>query len=513
LELTNLTYQTTNRYSKLLIDYVNEDKKLNPFVNYFPTLSNFKKQLTEKKKHIVDREVLIKVLKEQNFNFPLTDASNNNINLLQSEETFTVTTGHQLCLFTGPIYFIYKIISTINLAEQLKEKYRQNNFVPTFWMATEDHDFQEINHINLFGKKIIWDSRKNGAVGRMNLDGFESVLEELKEILGESKNARKLVFLFEKAYLKHKNLADATRFLVNELFGKFGLVIIDGDDKKLKKQFVPIIKKDVLQSSFVTTIKHNSKILAKDYFSQAYVRDINFFRLTKGNRDLIEGGVAEKDIEVNPQSFSPNVLLRPLYQESILPNIAYIGGSAEVAYWMQLKTAFNQENIPFPILVVRNSAMLIDDKQKQKLESLGFEINDLFSSTEELKKKYVLSNSKEDISLDIEKSELEELYNKLLLKTNDKGFQASVKANYQKQLKSLDKLEQKLIRLEKQKHDIALNQIEKIKRQLFPNNTLQERYDNFIPYYLKHGDNFFEILKESLNPLNTNFVALSPKIK
>jgi len=509
LELTNLPYQTTNRYSKLLIDYVNEDKKLNPFVNHFPSLSNFKKQITEKKNHTIDRGVLVKVLKEQNFKFPLTIESKSNINLLQLEETFTVTTGHQLCLFTGPLYFIYKIVSTINLAEQLKEKYPQNNFVPTFWMATEDHDFQEVNHINLFGKKIVWDSKKTGAVGRMSLDGFESVLMELKEVLGETENAKKLVSLFENAYLKHKNLADATRFLVNELFGKFGLVIIDGDDKKLKQQFVPIIKKDVLQNGFVTAIKQNSKSLAKDYKVQAFVRDINFFKLTKGNRELVKEEIAQKEIAENPENFSPNVLLRPLYQEIILPNIAYVGGGAEVGYWMQLKTAFKQENIPFPILILRNSAMLINDKQKQKIESLGFEINDLFSAIDELKKQYVLSNSKEDITLDIEKWELEELYNKLLLKTNDKGLQASFNASHQKQLKSFEKFEQKLIRLEKKKHENALNTISKIKQQLFPENCLQERFDNFIPFYLKEGENFIEMLKDNLDPLDTNFVVLS----
>lgn len=509
MELTNLPYQTTNRYSKLLIDYVNEDKKLNPFVNHFSALSNFKKQITEKKNHTIDRGVLVKVLKEQNFNFPLSVASNSNINLLQSEETFTVTTGHQLCLLTGPLYFIYKIVSTINIAEQLKEKYPQNNFVPIFWMATEDHDFQEINHINLFGKKIVWDSKQTGAVGRMSLDGFESVFMQLKEVLGETENAKKLVSLFENAYLKHKNLADATRFLVNELFGKFGLVIIDGDDKKLKQQFVPIIKKDVLQNGFVTAIKQNSKSLAKDYKVQAFVRDINFFKLTKGNRELIKEEIAQKEIAENPENFSPNVLLRPLYQETILPNIAYVGGGAEVAYWMQLKTAFKQENIPFPILILRNSAMLINDKQKQKIESLGFEINDLFSAIDDLKKQYVLSNSKQDITLDIEKCELEELYNKLLLKTNDKGLQDSFNASHQKQLKSFEKFEQKLIRLEKKKNENALNTISKIKQQLFPENCLQERFDNFIPFYLKEGENFIEMLKDNLDPLDTNFVVLS----
>jgi bacillithiol biosynthesis cysteine-adding enzyme BshC len=504
-----IPYSKTQQFSNLVIDYLANDEKLKPFISDFPTIDSFQKQISEKQNYPVNRKVLVSVLKEQNKEFNLTELSNNNIDLLLSEDTFTITTGHQLCLFTGPVYFIYKIISTINLAEKLKTKYPKNNFVPIFWMATEDHDFQEINHINLFGKKIVWDSKQTGAVGRMSLDGLESVLMELKEVLGETENAKKLVSLFENAYLKHKNLADATRFLVNELFGKFGLVIIDGDDKKLKQQFVPIIKKDVLQNGFVTAIKQNSKSLAKDYKVQAFVRDINFFKLTKGNRELIKEEIAQKEIAENPENFSPNVLLRPLYQETILPNIAYVGGGAEVGYWMQLKTAFKQENIPFPILIVRNSAMLINDKQKQKIESLGFEINDLFSAIDELKKQYVLSNSKEDITLDIEKWELEELYNKLLLKTNDKGLQASFNASHQKQLKSFEKFEQKLIRLEKKKHENALNAISKIKQQLFPENCLQERFDNFIPFYLKEGENFIEMLKDNLDPLDTNFVVLS----
>ena len=504
-----IPYSKTKQFSNLVIDYLANDEKLKPFISDFPTIDGFEKQITEKQNYPVNREVLVSVLKEQNKEFNLTELSNNNIDLLLSEDTFTITTGHQLCLFTGPVYFMYKIISTINLAEKVKTKYPKNHFVPIFWMATEDHDFQEINHINLFGKKIVWDSKKTGAVGRMSLEGFESVLMELKEVLGETENAKKLVSLFENAYLKHKNLADATRFLVNELFGKFGLVIIDGDDKKLKQQFVTIIKKDVLQNGFVTAIKQNSKSLAKDYKVQAFVRDINFFKLTKGNRELIKEEIAQKEIMENPENFSPNVLLRPLYQETILPNIAYVGGGAEVAYWMQLKTAFKQENIPFPILILRNSAMLIEDRQMQKFESLGFEINDLFSTTNQLKKQYVLTNSKEDITLDIEKWELEELYNKLLLKTNDKGLQDSFNASHQKQLKSFEKLEQKLIRLEKKKHENALNTISKIKQQLFPENCLQERFDNFIPFYLKEGENFIEMLKDNLDPLDTNFVVLS----
>ena len=504
-----IPYSKTKQFSNLVIDYLANDEKLKPFISDFPTIDSFEKQITEKQNYPVNRDVLVSVLKEQNKEFNLTEISNDNIDLLFSEDAFTVTTGHQLCLFTGPLYFTYKIISIINLAEELKEKYPTNNFVPVFWMATEDHDFEEIKSINLFGKKVNWESEQEGAVGKMKLNGIAKIIQELEGKLGDNEHANNLIELFKNAYLNHAILADATRYLVNELFGKYGIVIIDGDDKKLKNEFVPIMKNDILNNSYKSKIEGTSGRLYENYKAQAFFRDINFFKLSEGKRELITAGIPESEIENHPELFSPNVLMRPLYQESILPNIAYVGGGAEVAYWMQLRDVFTNENIPMPLLVLRNSAMLISDKQKQKFKSLGFEINDLFSAIDELKKQYVLSNSKEDITLNIEKCELEELYNKLLLKTNDKGLQASFNASHQKQLKSFEKFEQKLIRLEKKKHENALNTISKIKQQLFPENCLQERFDNFIPFYLKEGENFIEMLKDNLDPLDTNFVVLS----
>ena len=504
-----IPYQDTQKFSKLVIDYLNEDEQLKPFVNHFPSLDNFEKQIIEKQNHPINRKVLVEVLKQQNTNLNLSAKSEKNIENLLNKKTFTITTGHQLCLFTGPLYFLYKIISTLNLTEQLQEKFSEKNFVPIFWMATEDHDFQEINHIHLFGKEIDWDSLQSGAVGKMNLNEFESALNELKSVLGESENAEQLLHLFENAYLKHQNLAQATRYLVNELFGKYGLVILDGDDKILKKQFIPIIKKDVLQQGFIKTIKQCSEQLDKEYKAQAFVRDINFFTLTEGRRDLIKGGITEKEIDKSPEKFSPNVLLRPLYQETILPNIATIGGGAEVAYWMQLKTAFEQENIPFPILVLRNSVLLLSDKQNQKCIDLGFGIDDVFKQEHALQKQYVFSQKSTEISLKKQQEAMEKVFAELLEKTNDIAMQNSIKAQLHKQLSALDKLEEKLIRNEKKKHETTLQQISKIKHQLFPNNTLQERYANFIPFYLKYGDNFIEILKENLNPLNPNFVVLT----
>ena len=513
MKIDKISYQVTNKFSKLALDYVKEDVKLKPFINHFPTLENFEKQIAEKQNYPINRKILVEVLKQQNSNVLLSSLSQKYIESLLNDNTFTVTTGHQLCLFTGPLYFIYKIISTINLAEQLQEKYPKHNFVPVFWMATEDHDFQEVNHINLFGKKIAWDSKQSGAVGRMNLDGFESVLTELKLVLGTSENAEKLVSLFESAYLKHDNLADATRYLVNELFGEYGLVILDGDDKRLKQQFIPTIKKDILSQGFEKVITKCSDDLANEYKAQAYVRPINFFKLSDGKRELIKGGITEKNIEDNPESFSPNVLLRPLYQETFLPNIAYIGGGAEVAYFMQLKSAFDQENIPFPILLLRNSAMLLNANQNKKRQDFGLSIADLFLDEHQLKKKFVLSQKGEAVSLKDEMNTLENIYVSILAKTTDVGLQNSIKSQQQKQLKSLIQLEEKLLRLAKQKNESSLNQISKLKQQLFPNNSLQERHDNFISFYLTHGENFIKIMKENLNPLNPNFVVLSPKIK
>ena len=513
MKVDKISYQETNKFSKLALDYLNKDEKLKPFVNHFPTLENFGKQINEKQDHLVNRDILVEVIRKQNASFSLSEKSKNNIDLLADKRTFTVTTGHQLCLFTGPLYFIYKIISTINLAEQLQKQYPKNNFVSVFWMATEDHDFQEVNHINLFGKEMEWDSKQTGAVGRMSLNGFESVLTELKSVLGTSENAKKLISLFENAYLNHDNLTEATRYLVNELFGEYGLIILDGDDKRLKQQFIPTIKKDILEQGFKKSITKCSDDLANEYKAQAYVRPINFFKLSDGKRELIKGVITEKEIDEYSENFSPNVLLRPLYQETILPNIAYIGGGAEVNYWMQLKTAFQQENIPFPILLLRNSSMLLNVGQNKKRQDLGFSIADLFLDEHQLQKKFVLSQKGAVVSLKDEINSLEDMYVSILAKTTDVGLQISIKSQHQKQLKSLVQLEEKLLRLAKQKNESSLNQISKIKQQLFPNNSLQERHDNFISFYLTHGENFIKIMKENLNPLNPNFVVLSPKIK
>ena len=500
-----IPYRKIKILSSLVQDYLSQEADLSAFYGRFNHIDNYKNQIHDRSQFPTDRNTLVEVLKKQNSKLNLSDLSKSNIDLLESSNTFTVTTGHQLCLFTGPLYFLYKIVSTINLCVALKEKYPSKHFVPVFWLASEDHDFEEINHLNLFGQTIRWNTNQSGAVGKMALNDFSSVMEELNTIMGNDENAKHLKGIFQKAY-SSENLTQATRVLVNELFKDDGLVIIDGDDASLKRLFVDVMKKDILEKSFFPIITSQTERLTQKYKAQAHVREVNFFKLEEGGRIRITSEVNEQEIENYPERFSPNVLMRPLYQETILPNLAYIGGGAEMAYWMQLKTAFEAESLPFPILVLRNSVMLSNSSYITQAEKLGFDIEDFFKSEDDLHKNYVLSKSSRTIDKEIESLSL--LFNQMKSKFDDQAFIPIIDSEYQRQKKALEKLAKKLYRLEKQKHEIALSQISKIKKSFFPNGSLQERYDNFIPYYLKYGDNFIKKLKEEFDPLDSNFVVL-----
>ena len=165
----------------------------------------------------------------------------------------------------------------------------------------------------------------------------------------KSNDGKNLLKIFKKAYRNDKNLADCTRFLLNELFGSYGLVIIDGDDKSLKSSFKNVIKKDVLDKYYSKYIKNDSeRLLENSYHQQAHYRDINFFRIKEGRRELIlnSDNLEKDEIDNFPQNFSPNVLIRPIYQELVLPNIAVVGGASEISCWLQLKSSFEKEKFP-----------------------------------------------------------------------------------------------------------------------------------------------------------------------
>ncbi|MES2838092.1 MAG: bacillithiol biosynthesis cysteine-adding enzyme BshC [Bacteroidota bacterium] len=528
MQKSSIAYKNTGYFSKLICDYLDNKNEINSFYSHFPNKEGFAKAIADKNYTNDNRAVLVRSLLKQYEHLTfVSGTTKNNINLLQNTNAYTVTTGHQLCLFTGPLYFIYKIVTTINLAQQLKKDFSDNHFVPVYWMATEDHDFEEVNHFVAYGKKVVWNTEQKGAVGRFLLNDIATVVEELKIILGTAPGAEKAITLFENAYLKNKNLAEATRYLVNELFTEYGLVIIDGDDAELKKCFSPYMHKELVGRESENLVQKTSAALETlNYKAQVTAREINLFYLKDSVRERIvfandkyevlntnitfSQQELETELNQHPERFSPNVILRPLYQEVILPNIAYIGGGGEIAYWLQLKSIFENDKISFPVLVLRNSVLVVDKNSKDKLQKIDVSVFDLFGNTDELIKEFTLKHASVDFTIEKEEELIKGAYALLHEKANkvDVTLKPSVDAELQKQLNVLNMLLQKMIKAEKQKQEVQLNQIKNIKAKLFPVDGLQERSENFVMQYIKHDKGFIATLQQHLNPLDFNFTVL-----
>ena len=523
-----ISYQNSGYFTPMMNDYLNQESSLQSFFNRFPTIENFENQIKEKQQNFNSnhREILVSVMKKQYENLSISELTRNNIALLSKENTFTITTGHQLNLFTGPLYFLYKIISTIKLTAELKNKYPNYNFVPIYWMATEDHDFEEINYFNFKGKKFKWNKESTGPVGRLSTEGLQEILSIFEIELGSGLNANELRKLFESAYANADTLANATRKLANDLFGGRGLVIIDADDSELKSLFIPHIKEEILQNTSYKCVSKTVEKLNK-YPTQVNPRVINLFYIEDNLRERIvfeegifkinntkttfsQNGLLEL-LDSNPEKFSPNVILRPLYQEVILPNLCYIGGGGEIAYWLELKSIFEAFGCAFPILLLRNSALLVTKKQEEKIEKLQLNWEQLFSKQETLINNKVKEISEIPIDFSEQKIALKKQFSDLhtIANQTDKSFLGAVKAQEAKQIKGLENLEKRFLKAQKKKYELELERIINLQNELFPNQSLQERHANFSEFYLESGKTLVSKLFNELDPLDTNFTILT----
>ncbi|WP_291102110.1 MULTISPECIES: bacillithiol biosynthesis cysteine-adding enzyme BshC [unclassified Flavobacterium] len=531
----SINYKNSGYFSTLMNDYLDQKPNLQSLYNRFASLENFEGQILEKQKNFNDngnfndnkRNVLVSVLQKQYATVETSALTKQNIEALENSNTFTVTTGHQLNLFTGPLYFLYKIISTINLTKQLKTQYPDYNFVPIYWMATEDHDFEEINYFNFKGRKFRWNKESTGPVGRLSTEGLADFFKVFELELGSGTNAYTIKKSFQEAYINHSNLADATRHLANELFGAYGLVILDADNQEFKRTFIPFMKEELIHQTSHKLVLETTKKL-KNYTIQVNPREINLFYLEdnlreriildpdsnreekyKVNNTKIEFSESEilSLLENHPEKFSPNVIMRPLYQEVILPNLCYIGGGGEIAYWLELKSFFDTVKVTFPILLLRNSALLATEKQAKKADKLGLSWKALFSKQGDLLNEKIKILSEFPIDFTPQKEHLRKQFEALfeMAKKTDKSFVGAVKAQETKQIKGLENLEKRLLKAQKHKHSAELNRIIDLQNDLFPNQSLQERQTNFSEFYLEYGEDLIPILINQLKPLQTNF--------
>lgn len=489
--LSKIPFEATRSFSGSFLDYIGGKEALKPFYTAPPLLKNFDKQLAQRHFPPAHRPVLNEALHRQYRRLETSEQTKSNINLLKDTKTFTITTGHQLNIFTGPLYLIYKIVTVINACKRLKQAYPDYHFVPVYWMASEDHDFEEISHFRFNGKTFKWKTEQTGAVGRFDPKELQPFFDE---IMGMPE-------LFRKAYLQHNTLAEAVRYYVNALFGAEGLVVMDADDSALKSLLKPVIEDDLFKGNANRLVKATSeKLETAGYKPQVFPREINFFYLKDHLRSRLvpEGDcyrVLDTDITFtkealktelsqHPERFSPNVVLRPLYQEIILPNLAYVGGPSELLYWLQLKAVFNHFNTAFPLLMPRNFAGILTPNIQSKLEKEGLRFEEIFEEEQSLIRRKVAEKSQNDLTLGKERQQINALFDQILKQTTDSSLEQLIAAERKKAQNSLGKVERKLLKAEKRNQETLVNRIYAIKEALFPGGSPQERTDNFLNFYI-----------------------------
>ena len=524
LRFTHIPYKETHAFSQVVIDYLENKETIQPLFQFGFDIKDIKAAIEKRPSFPVDRNLLYAVLKQQYASLSLSEKLNSNLELLQKENTFTICTAHQPNLLTGYLYFVYKIVHAITLSEELNKQFPEQNFVPVYYMGSEDNDLNELGVFHFNNQTFRWNANgQKGAVGRMKTESLQTILDDLFTILGPpGKHCEELKELLTTAYLQHETIASATQFLVNEIFGKYGLIVLNPDDAQLKSAFKEIMNDDLLKHTAFNT---NNNVTT-NYKEQAFTRPVNLFYLNENLRERIERKEDTwrvnntsiqwtetellSELEQHPERFSPNVILRGLFQETILPNIAFIGGGSEVAYWLQLKPLFEQHKVFFPSIHLRQSVLIINSTTQKKAAQLQLTIPELFLPEKLLETLLLERHAIVQDKLDLERKELSLLLNKLKEKAVaiDVTLNSSVDAVLTKMQYQISVLEKKMLRAEKRKISEQFTRLKKLKEELYPSGILQERRTNFIPWFLQYGDGFIELLIAHFQPLLHEFLVI-----
>lgn len=524
-----IAHKDTKSFSSLVCDYLENVDFLKSFYENPPSLQGIQNAVQQKRKQKIDRACLVQVLEHQYKDLESKPAVLQNIALLKNENTFTICTAHQPNLLGGPLYFIYKIIHTVKLSQFLNEKIKDSHFVPIFYLGSEDNDLEELGHFYFYGKKYQWQTQQSGAVGRMKTEDLQEMLHSFFTSIGpKNEHFEKLQNLILSCFNGTKTIAAATVQMVHELLGDLGVVVIDPDQPALKKQFANVIWDDLKNLTAHQLVQNTNLKLSEHYKTQAFARPINCFYLTENLRARIEKedkkflvhqtqlsfseNEMKAELENNPERFSPNVILRGLFQETILPNVAFIGGGAELAYWMQLKAIFQHYLIPFPVLILRQSFAIVNAKTATNMQKTGLTNAHFFQSVDEV----ITAQAKQTdptYTLEQEKKEMQNILQQIteIAQQLDNTLQSSAMAVAKKIEKQLDTMSVKMLRAEKRKFSILKNRLENIQTQLFPMDSLQERKVSFMEYYLSYGDVFFNAILENTLPFGEQFGILQEK--
>lgn len=522
-----IPYSQTGKFTKIVIDYINKSPALKDFYEHSVDLQGIRSAIGKRKEFHTNRKLLVDQFTAQYSNFSDCDAVKANIDALSDENTFTICTAHQPNIFTGHLYFVYKILHTIKLADSLKKEFPEYNFVPVFFMGSEDADLEELNHIVIDGEKYTWQTQQTGAVGRMKVDAdLIQLIEKIAGRISVEKYGNTILDLLRRSFTKNTTIENSTFLFVHYLFKEFGLLILLPDNAAFKQEMISIFDDDLFSHTSSEIVSRSSEKLSQNYQVQAYPREINLFYLKDNLRNRIisvndhfvihdtdivfSKEEIKKELKEHPESFSPNVILRGLFQEIILPDVAWIGGGGELAYWLQLKDLFNHYQVPFPVLVLRNSFLIGEERSEKLLQKLNLQLPDLFKGKEKVINDLIKRDSNSILNLEKQKEQLDEIYSAIkdLVNSIDITLRAHVEALERKQLKKLSALEKKMLRAEKRKFSDQENQVNKLFSLLFPSGGLQERTENFMLFYSQFGELFFKILYDASLALEQKFCII-----
>lgn len=526
---TRIPYSKTGYFSNLVKDYLADHPSLREFYAYRPDVEGLRQSIADRAKRPVNRKVLTEALKAQYTSVRPTTATEKNIEALASSQTFTITTAHQPNLFTGPLYFLYKILHVIRLADSCKTLFPDHDFVPVYYMGSEDADLDELGYFVVKGTRHTWHTQQTGAVGRMTVD--DELIRLINELSGEISvlpHGEEVLALLREAYTKGTSIQQATFQLVNALFGVYGLVVLIPDNPLLKKEGTAIFRRELERQTAVQLVEKTAQAIENaGYKVQAHARDINLFYLEAQSRQRIEytDGVysihgtdrrfskeeIEEELEQHPERFSPNVILRGVFQETILPDIAFVGGGGELAYWLQLRAVFEDHQTHYPTLILRNSFLIIDKVWQEKAAQLGIDdVATLFAPEEQLLNLLVRDNSSNALHLGVEREALNRLYDEMEAKSVaiDATLKGHVEALRTRALYRVDELEKKMLRAEKRKFADHRRQLHALKTALFPGGNLQERVENFSSFYALYGKDFLQELHKESPALDQEFVIV-----
>ena len=530
MKVQEIAAQSVPQFSKRDKSYLSSEGVFDDMLKYKFDYNSFSSVINEREKYPVNRNLLNEVLTDQYKNENTSPLTQFHINKLKENNCFTVITAHQPSLFTGPLYYVFKILSTIRLCQKLEHDHLGNTFVPVFIIGSEDHDFEEINHLNIYGKRVEWKTNQIGSVGQFLLDGLQESFDDLNSILGKKHNITDLVADMQNMINSSNNYNEFSFKLTKRLFDRFGLVVIRMSDERLKSAFTPVVEEEIFNTPSKTLVEASQEeIIAKGFDKQAFARDINFFYVSKNGRNRIEKTndgyqIVDTDLHFSeaemkdeilkaPTRFSPNVIIRPLYQEFTLPNLAYIGGGGELAYWMERKSQFEHFNISFPLLIRRNSAVIIPQKPLQQAKDLGIDIPDLLKEEHLLVQQYLEASENPDFNLDQLKDDIEESFKKaeVTIQAIDNTLVKTAASEKVKAIKSVEHLESKLKKSLKQKEEVNINRLKKVRSKLLPSG-LQERHDNIFEYIAKDGEQLLDQLIPHFDPFDKNLkVFITPR--